>query len=911
MRHITLILCGLLLSACFAMPRAFANTDYLNDANESIIIDPWATYYGGSMQDLFTDVAVDGEGNIYVCGRTYGGGSPVLNAAQATFGGYVDAVVGKFSSSGTLLWMTYFGGSDNDRAAGIAVDASGNVAVSGLTWSADLPTRNAYQASLSGSNDAFVAVFNTNGQLQWASYYGGSGSDWANAVAFDPGGNCILAGVTASSDFPVSTSCYQWTFGGTHDGFIVKMNATGGRVWATFLGGGDSDGIQGLCSDAGGNIHVSGNTRSAGLPTTVGACQSSLAGNSDVYVAKFSPACALLASTYYGGTGYEDGLGIGTDINTDASGNVLLAFETNSTDIPTTSGAWQSSLQGGNDAFVVKLDPACGRIWATYAGGSQEENVYGSTVDGSGNVIVIGRSSSTSFPFVNAHQSVLSGGDDAFIFKLNANGTPLWSTLLGGAADDQGRAVSANAEGDLALIGWTESQDFPLSPPSCHPYYQGAQDGFLSTFTASGTGPALRYATIAMTPNPTVVNQQLNTLYLGIGAQSVTLTAGNTSGYPVTSYLWSTSEMTSSISISPVVPTTYSVTITDANNNVSTCWFHVNVVDVRCGPGLTDVTYCENGTTKCDTERKALQACDKKGATLGPCAVVNQDPVAVASVSPTSGAPPLTVDFSSSGSYDPDGSITGYHWDFDDGNSSTDANPTHTYPNTGTYEATLTVTDNDNATGTDQVTITVSTVGGYLYVESQLVTRQYKPGNKEFAQDVVIVRDNNGQAAGGAVVTADYSGPTSGTVTGTTGANGEAVLESSWDRNPGSIWCFTVTDVRKSGYSFNTALSHLYECEGSSSPKVQAIKPVRIELDISPHPVRSDAVIAYTVPEPGHIAVRMYDLLGREVATPVDAERNIGRYTTVFVPACLPSGIYILSLDVSGRVLARRLFLLK
>jgi PKD repeat protein len=181
----------------------------------------------------------------------------------------------------------------------------------------------------------------------------------------------------------------------------------------------------------------------------------------------------------------------------------------------------------------------------------------------------------------------------------------------------------------------------------------------------------------------------------------------------------------------------------------------------------------------------------------------NQSPVAVASASPESGEAPLTVQFSADGSYDPDGTISAYAWAFGDGSGSPDPNPSYTYNSAGTYQAVLTVTDDDGATDTAVVTIGVTPAGrDELHVGDQVVTRQKV---RRFARgiDTVLILDQNDQPVDGATVSATYSGPNSGQVGGTTGADGTVVLRTPWTRKTKELWCFEVTDVAKDGYVYN------------------------------------------------------------------------------------------------------------
>ena len=192
----------------------------------------------------------------------------------------------------------------------------------------------------------------------------------------------------------------------------------------------------------------------------------------------------------------------------------------------------------------------------------------------------------------------------------------------------------------------------------------------------------------------------------------------------------------------------------------------------------------------------------------------NLPPVAQAAAVPASGIAPLTVQFSAAGSTDPDGTIVGYAWEFGDGSSSTEANPTHTYNLADVYQAILTVTDDEGASGSAVVTITVSAAQNEIHVQAQTVTRQNR---RWFARgiDTVLVTDQNNQPVAGVLVTVTYSGPNNGQTSGVTGADGTITLNTNWKRNPQGLWCFEIISLAKDGYVYNPDANVVtVQCEG-------------------------------------------------------------------------------------------------
>ncbi|TAK32117.1 MAG: PKD domain-containing protein [Chloroflexota bacterium] len=259
------------------------------------------------------------------------------------------------ASASDLSFATFLGGGDDDGGIEIAVDGSGNAYVAGQTLSSDFPTTaGAYDTSYNGVNDAFVVKLNVGGSgLLYATFLGGAGSDYGNGVAVDGSGNAYVAGQTDSSNFPTTAGCYDTSFNGDSDAFVVKLNAGGsGLLYATFLGGGSNDWGSGIAVDGSGNAYVTGYTYSSDFPTTASAFDTSINGYNDAFVVKLDMGgSGLLYATFVGGSDSDWGRRIAVD----GSGNAYVTGYTYSSDFPTTAGAYDTSFNGYYDAFVVKL----------------------------------------------------------------------------------------------------------------------------------------------------------------------------------------------------------------------------------------------------------------------------------------------------------------------------------------------------------------------------------------------------------------------------------------------------------------------------------------------------------------------------------------------------------------------------
>jgi len=478
------------------------------DHNRELVIDPsvtYSTYLGGSAEDDGFSVAFDGSGNAYITGKTMSPNFPTKGGLgpDPDAGGFSVFVTKIVSDGSSLAYSTYVGGSGGDSAAnGIAVDTSGDAFVAGGTQSPNFPTHAPYQAAnAGGSGDAFVfELAPTGASLTYSTYLGGSGTDVALAIAVDSTG-AYVTGSTSSSDFPgTSTSTLQSAYGGNTDAFVTKLNTAGSAlVYSTYLGGSGLDQGGGIAVDASHNAYVVGGTESSGDFPIHAAEQSTFGGgNSDAFVTVInSTGTAYIYSTYLGGNGADAGDGIAVD-----STGAYIVGATESSNFPTTTGAFQTTYGGDTDAYVTKLDPTGATLlYSTYLGGSGFDAGAGIAVDGSNIAYVTGQTSSSPFPTVNPTQSAPGGGNDAFVSEFSPTGSQLvFSTYLGGSADeddggDYGAIAVDSAGANIYVTGNTASTDFPTQSPYQATNGGGNTDAFVVKYAQ---GPS--FTVVASTP---------------------------------------------------------------------------------------------------------------------------------------------------------------------------------------------------------------------------------------------------------------------------------------------------------------------------------------------------------------------------------------------------------------------------
>lgn len=478
---------------------------------EPLLIDPpvraWGTYYGGSGDDDGYAVAIDASENVYLAGGTSSSNAIATSGAhQELIASGPDASLVKFSAAGQRLWGTYYGGSGSDDGYSCVVGSGGEVYMSGTTDSSGGISggSNPHQPNYAGTGDAFLVKFASDGVRQWGTYYGGTDWEYSSGYcALDGSGHVYLVGRTYSDNGIASANAYQTSRGGCLDAFIAKFRTSDGqRVLGTYYGGSNDNEARACAADPSGNVYIVGFTMSLNGIATSGAHQTNPRSYMDAFIVKFDASGQRQWGTYYGGD-YDDVI---EACVTDASGDLYVAGKTGSSNNIAGGSNPHQIGYGGNttDGFLAKFSPSGTRIWGTYYGETGVDAALACTIDGSGNIYIAGKTTSTSqIATLGAYQTTKSDEYEGFVAKFRSDGRRVWGTYYGGNRpsslyhDDAVYGCAVNASGTVVYIGGiTESTQGIASSGSHQPTHGGGtnnylEDAFLAKLTDSGGPSAL------------------------------------------------------------------------------------------------------------------------------------------------------------------------------------------------------------------------------------------------------------------------------------------------------------------------------------------------------------------------------------------------------------------------------------
>jgi hypothetical protein len=470
----------------------------------------WSTYYGGATDEYTAqNMATDPDGNVYITGET---DSPGLAAGgfQNTLAGSTDAFLAKFDPAGNRLWATYYGGTQQDRGIAVAVDPWGNVYLTGLTWSSLGIASGGFDNSYNGSEDCFLVKFDSSGNRLWGTYYGGSSAERGWTVCTDTAGNVYVGGETGSNS-GIASGGFQNTPGGNTDAYLVKFDAAGNRIWATYYGGTGNDYGLYVASDPAGNVYLAGGTTSSsGIAS--GGFQNVYGGTCDAYLVKFDPAGTRLWSTYYGDQNYDVAHGLVTTL----SGHLYLSGQTASTS-NISSGGFQNTYGGGNyDGYLVKFDSLGNREWATYFGGIGLELFYNVAVDSLEHIYAAGFTDSPFGSAPGGFQTTFGGGlGDNFLVTYDSSGSRLCVSYFGGGGLDEESSIAIGTGGKLYFYGGTFSTS-GIASGGFQNNFGGSRDVFLARLTSCalpglGMEELIHAPVFTLSPNPCGGTTRLST----------------------------------------------------------------------------------------------------------------------------------------------------------------------------------------------------------------------------------------------------------------------------------------------------------------------------------------------------------------------------------------------------------------
>ena len=473
---------------------SFALGDF--DRSKTLVIDPlppiyYSTFLGGSDVEIATAVKADQFGNAYVTGTTYSTNFPVTSGANPADR---DIFITKFNASGTALYYSFLlGGSGFEGGESIAIDGSGSVYVTGYSSSTDFPLSwIAYDQSYNGgTTDNFIVKFNSNGSINYSTYVGGSGTDYAYRIAIDSEGSAYITGSTKSSNYPTTVGAYDQTLGNTQDAYVTKINPGGyALTYSTFLGGsGAFEAGYGLAVDSLGRAYVAGSAHGGGLfPVTAGSY--STANNTqlpDCFVTKFNSAgTAVVYSTLFGGDSQESLRSLAID----SGGNAYITGYTSSSNYPKTLWAFDTFYNSSlNAAFVTKVNNGGASLgYSTYLEGNDGLTEGRSiVVNSSGHVTLAGYTTSASFPVgPNAFDITHNGSLDVFLVKMptTAFSGLTTSTFLGGTGYDDVSGLAVSSTGFAYIVGRTTSTDYPTTAGAWDTTHNGNSDAFVTRYEA-------------------------------------------------------------------------------------------------------------------------------------------------------------------------------------------------------------------------------------------------------------------------------------------------------------------------------------------------------------------------------------------------------------------------------------------
>jgi pimeloyl-ACP methyl ester carboxylesterase len=462
----------------------------------------WAKRIGSGNNDDSRSITVDNSGNVYTTGFFYGSADfdPGLGTYSLSSAGQYDIFISKLDASGNFLWAKRIGGTDYDEGYSVAIDATGNVYLTGdFRSTADFdPGSGTYNLTSAGDYDIFVVklgeqppiVFNPN--FLWAKDLGGASDDVGRSIVVDANRNVYTTGYfQGTSDFDPGPGIYNLTSAaGSFDIFISKLNASGNFLWAKQLGGVSDDRGNSIAVDANGNVFTTGYYSGiADFDPGSGTYNLTSVGYLDIFVSKVDASGNFVWAKSLGGS---DGSDAGSSIIVDISGNIYTTgYFHEIADFDPGPGTFNLTSVGNSDIFVSKLDASGDFVWAKGMGGTNASGDIGLSIviDINGNSYTTGYFCGTAdFDPGSGTYNLTSAGDhDVFVSKLDVTGNFLWAKQIGGVGDDFGNSITVDVNGNIYITGnFIYTVDFDPGPGTYNLTSYGENDIFVSKLNTSG-----------------------------------------------------------------------------------------------------------------------------------------------------------------------------------------------------------------------------------------------------------------------------------------------------------------------------------------------------------------------------------------------------------------------------------------
>lgn len=465
----------------------------------------WAKSTGGTNNESTAAVATNAAGNVYAAGSFFSGsvtfGSFTLNNTNNT---YADVFITKCDPGGNVLWAKNFGGSDDDYATSIAIDAWGYIYVAGYFYSSSITLgTTTLNNDSSNTTNMFIVKYDSSGNLIWARQAGGTMDDRINAITTDAAGNVVVTGNFESKYLIFGTDTVKNPLIPTDAVFVIKYDSAGNYTWAKGTGPiGDGYGYA-IAADAANNIFVAGkfNSPTINFGNSV-VLSNSGSGFDDVFLVKYNASGTAQWAISPIGVSNND---VATALNTDATGNIYITGNYASDTLK--FGSTNLINAGGYDIFVAKYNTTGHLVWAKDNGGAGGDYATAMSIDDSSNVYIAGNFGSTSLTFGSS--TIINDSAGAYflyIAKYDSLGNAQWANTTGGPGSNM-NAMATDQMGNIYVGGdFSDSMFYFGTNILLNAVTTHTSDMFLAKYTQSAASVANTTQPghhIILYPNPT------------------------------------------------------------------------------------------------------------------------------------------------------------------------------------------------------------------------------------------------------------------------------------------------------------------------------------------------------------------------------------------------------------------------